>query len=265
MNDEKRIPPTGAQSEDKTADCETASAPVEESINLDSAEISEEIGNGDLLCDEKVKEADSEDVQTAPDKTQKKKKNGLTASIFEVLEMFVACAAVVILCFTFVARVTVVKGPSMQNTLVAGDCLVVHTLGYKLQRGDIIVLQDPEAKSYTDPLVKRLIAVAGDVVDIDDHIEMDADGKVKYVFTVTVNGEVIDESEYLHLDEENYSNLSRGSYPITVEEGKIFVMGDNRYHSADSRASAIGQIDERCVIGHAVMRLYPFGRIKIFN
>ena len=180
--------------------------------------------------------------------------------------MFSICAAVILLLFTFAVRLTVVDGPSMQNTLVAGDYLLVQELGYKYERGDIIVVQDPSAFGYTKPLVKRLIAVGGDTVDIDDHVELDPQtGEKKYVFTVKVNGEILDESAYIHLDEENYAKISTYSFPITVEEGKIFVLGDNRYHSADSRVGVIGQIDERCVVGHAVMRVLPFDRIKVFG
>ena len=87
--------------------------------------------------------------------------------------MFSICAAVILLLFTFAVRLTVVDGPSMQNTLVAGDYLLVQELGYKYERGDIIVVQDPSAFGYTKPLVKRLIAVGGDTVDIDDHVELD--------------------------------------------------------------------------------------------
>ena len=172
---------------------------------------------------------------TAEPESMKNKKSAV-ASVFDIVEMFSICAAVILLLFTFAVRLTVVDGPSMQNTLVAGDYLLVQELGYKYERGDIIVVQDPSAFGYTKPLVKRLIAVGGDTVDIDDHVELDPQtGEKKYVFTVKVNGEILDESAYIHLDEENYAKISTYSFPITVEEGKIFVLGDNRYHSADSR------------------------------
>lgn len=209
---------------------------------------------------------EKENASGAAEPESMKNKKSAVASVFDIVEMFSICAAVILLLFTFAVRLTVVDGPSMQNTLVAGDYLLVQELGYKYERGDIIVVQDPSAFGYTKPLVKRLIAVGGDTVDIDDHVELDPQtGEKKYVFTVKVNGEILDESAYIHLDEENYAKISTYSFPITVEEGKIFVLGDNRYHSADSRVGVIGQIDERCVVGHAVMRVLPFDRIKVFG
>ena len=210
--------------------------------------------------------SDDDNTSGATEPESPKDKKSAVASVFDIVEMFSICAAVILLLFTFAVRLTVVDGPSMQNTLVAGDYLLVQELGYKYERGDIIVVQDPSATGYTKPLVKRLIAVGGDTVDIDDHVELDPQtGEKKYVFTVKVNGEVIDESAYVHLDEENYARISTYSFPITIEEGKIFVLGDNRYHSADSRVGVIGQIDERCIVGHAVMRVLPFNRIKVFG
>lgn len=96
---------------------------------------------------------------TAEPESMKNKKSAV-ASVFDIVEMFSICAAVILLLFTFAVRLTVVDGPSMQNTLVAGDYLLVQELGYKYERGDIIVVQDPSAFGYTKPLVKRLIAVA---------------------------------------------------------------------------------------------------------
>ena len=175
------------------------------------------------------------------------------SSLFDIVEMLAICAAVILLLFTYCARLTVVDGPSMNNTLTNGDYLIVQSIGYTPKRGDIIVVQDPTATGYEKPLVKRLIAVGGDTVDINFT-----------TWTVTVNGEVIDESEYLYLDP-NARFTSNYSFPITIEEGKIFVMGDNRNHSADSRLMQIGQIDERCIVGHAVMRILPFNSIRIFD
>lgn len=111
------------------------------------------------------------------------------SSLFDIVEMLAICAAVILLLFTYCARLTVVDGPSMNNTLTNGDYLIVQSIGYTPKRGDIIVVQDPTATGYEKPLVKRLIAVGGDTVDIDFT-----------TWTVTVNGEVIDESEYLYLD-----------------------------------------------------------------
>lgn len=175
------------------------------------------------------------------------------SSIFDVVEMIAVCATCILLIFSFCFRLTVVDGPSMNNTLQNGDYLIVQSIAYKPERGDIVVIQDPTATGYTKPLVKRIIAMGGDTVDIDFS-----------TWTVTVNGEVIDESEYLYLAKDT-TLTSNYDFPITIEEGNIFVMGDNRNHSADSRVTNIGQIDERCIVGGAIMRILPVSQFRFFD
>lgn len=175
------------------------------------------------------------------------------SSFFDIVEMIAVCATTILLIFSFCFRLTVVDGPSMNNTLQNGDYLIVQSVAYKPERGDIVVIQDPTATGYTKPLVKRIIAMGGDTVDIDFS-----------TWTVTVNGEVIDESEYLYLAKDT-TLTSNYDFPITIEEGNIFVMGDNRNHSADSRIKTIGQIDERCIVGGAIMRILPVGQFRFFN
>lgn len=183
----------------------------------------------------------------------KEKKGGLASSVYDVAEMFAICATVVLLLFTFVARLTVVDGGSMEQTLHEGEFMLIRSVAYKPQRGDIVVIDDPTAGPYAHPLIKRVIAVGGDTVDIDFS-----------TWTVTVNGEVLDESAYRYLDP-NARLTAEYEFPITIEEGHIFVMGDNRHHSADSRLRVIGQIDERCVVGKAALRVLPFSRITLFS
>jgi len=219
-----------------------------------------EISNETTDLNEEAKEINAEVIDSpylnpedAEKNIKKKAPKSFASSVFDIIEMVAACAAVILLLFTFISRLTIVDGPSMNNTLKNGDYVIVNSLGYIPTKGDIVVLQDPTANGYTKPLIKRLIATAGDTVDIDFS-----------TWTVTVNGEVLDESEYLYLAEDAVFT-SDYHFPITVEEGKVFVMGDNRHHSADSRLSAIGQIDERCIVGHAVMRVLPFSNFTIFD
>ena len=178
----------------------------------------------------------------------------LAASIFDIAEMFAICAAVVLIIFAFVARLTVVEGPSMETTLFKNEFILIRSLGYEPKKGDIVVGDDPSvAEGYRHPLIKRVIAVGGDEVDIDFS-----------TWTVKVNGEVIDESKYIHLDP-NSVVTSSFQYPLKIEEGKVFVMGDNRNHSADSRDHGIGQIDARCVVGKATARLLPLNKFTVFE
>lgn len=216
---------------------------MEENMNTSSNEITEQKASEDII-----------DPVQEPNKTDKYSEQVKTAvAVFDIVEMLAVCSTIILLIFSFFFRLTVVDGPSMKNTLQDGDYLIVQSIGYTPKRGDIVVIQDPTATGYTKPLVKRVIAIGGDTVDIDFS-----------TWTVTVNGEVIDESEYIHLATDATLTASY-DFPITVEEDSVFVMGDNRNHSADSRVSNIGTIDERCVVGGAIMRILPFDQFCIFD
>ena len=138
-----------------------------------------------------------------------------------------------VLLFTFVARIIVVSGASMENTL----------LGYTPQQGDIVVLTQESYQE--DSIVKRVIALEGQTVDID-----------YYTGTVYVDGKPLKE-DYIK-EEMLVPSYGEGVNHVTVPEGCIFVMGDNRNHSADSRLPMIGIVDERCVIGRGVAVVFPF-------
>jgi len=172
--------------------------------------------------------------------------------VFDILELFVICAAVILTVFTFILRPTVVQGPSMEDTLLEGDYLIVVSAGYKPEAGDIVVAHNTALPLYHDPIVKRVIAVGGQEINIDFT-----------TWTVTVDGQVIEEP-YRKLTD-GYMLTSDFTFPMTVPEGYVFVMGDNRNHSADSRTRDIGMIDERCIVGHAVLRLLPVSRFTVFD
>ena len=175
------------------------------------------------------------------------------SDIFDVLELFTFCAAVIITLFTFAARVTIVQGPSMEDTLIQNDILVVTEGTYEPKQGDIVVVQNIGLiEEYRQPIVKRVIAVEGQTIDIDFT-----------TWTVTVDGQIVEEP-YRKVDG-SYKLTSDWEYPIEIPEGYVFVMGDNRNHSADSRCWEIGLVDKRCVVGHAVFRLFPFTRIGTLN
>ncbi len=176
----------------------------------------------------------------------------IASDIFDVAELFIFCASVILLIFTFVIRPTVVEGPSMENTLLEKDYLLVSDANYTPTQGDIVVVHNVGLYLYDDPIIKRVIATGGQTVNIDFT-----------TWTVTVDGEVIDEP-YMKLDNSDL-RTSDWTFPITVPDGYIFVMGDNRNHSADSRSKEIGMIDTRCVVGKAVVRLLPFDRFTLFE
>ncbi len=194
-------------------------------------------------------------TQTKKEASSNKESGGIlhkiAADIFDVAELFVFCASVILLLFTFVIRPTVVEGESMENTLLENDYLLVSDLFYTPTAGDIVVVHNISLERYGDPIIKRVIATEGQTIDIDFD-----------TWTLTIDGKVIDEP-YRRVD--GGWRRSDLTFPLTVPEGHIFVMGDNRDYSADSRMSEIGMIDTRCVVGKAIMRIYPFSRFTLFD
>ena len=175
----------------------------------------------------------------------------LAAEIFEILEMLASVTICVMLCFAFVARLNIVDGHSMDQTLADRQYLVVSDVLYTPEAGDIVVVHDITASPYDAPIVKRVIATGGQTVEIDFK-----------TWTLTVDGVVVEEP-YRYLNPElglltaNYNMDAEGCFRVTVPEGEIFVMGDNRNGSGDSRQYALGTIDERCVVGRAYFRIFP--------
>ena len=150
---------------------------------------------------------------------------------FEWYEALISAALVLVLVFSFFFRIIQVDG----------DKLIVWGAGYEPQRGDVVIVDSYTA--YGKPLVKRVIAKGGDIISIDY-----ASG------TVTVNGEVLDED---YIAEPTYLGYDV-EFPYTVPEGTVFVMGDNRNNSLDSRSSYVGCIDERDILGKVLVCFLPF-------
>jgi signal peptidase I len=186
--------------------------------------------------------------------TPQKKKSTLVADLLDYIEIFVVaiCVVIAIFCFSGI-RLCTVDGPSMENTLLHNEKLITSNLFYTPKRGDIVVFHQTsdEPGGYNKPIVKRVIGVAGDTVRIDYR-----------TWTVTVT----DKDGNVTVVDEPYRKLVDGnpypSMPVTVyvEEGTVFVMGDNRNHSADSRSDKIGLVDTRRILGKVILRVTPFDR-----
>ena len=178
--------------------------------------------------------------------------------LYEWVQALVCSVLAVVLLFTFVIRLIGVDGHSMVPTLQDGDrLLVLSSLLYDdYAYGEIVVLRKSEFLE--EPIVKRVIATEGQTVDIDFESG-----------SVYVDGTLLDEP---YVNELTF--LQEGTeFPLTVPEGCIFVMGDNRNHSSDSRDARLGTVDTRYVIGKAVFLAFPgtdedsekrdFGRIGV--
>lgn len=172
-------------------------------------------------------------------------------SLYDLFEVLGVMTAAVMLVFAFVVRLNVVDGSSMNKTLTDGDYLAVEDFFYRPERGDIVIVHKIDADPYDRPIVKRVIATGGQTVDIDFD-----------TWTLTVDGEVVEES-YRWVDPEKRLILCEYPLPVTLGENEVFVMGDNRNGSADSRQEEIGPVDRRCIAGKAVARLSP--RFELFE
>ena len=163
--------------------------------------------------------------------------------LYEWVQSLVGSVLVVVAIFTFVIRMMGVDGHSMLNTLQHGDrLLVVNSMLYHdYKYGDIVILRKNGVFD-DDPIVKRVIAVEGQTVDVDF-----AEG------IVYVDGEALEED---YIREPTYT-AEGTEFPLTVPEGSIFVMGDNRNGSSDSRDYRLGTVDTRYVIGKAAFLIFP--------
>ena len=185
------------------------------------------------------------------------KKNGFMKGLIEQVELVVIVFVIIVLIFSFAARICQVSGDSMRDTLYNGENVIVSDAFYTPERGDIIVFHQTgeSANDYNEPIVKRVIGVAGDTVKVE-HLR---DGMRVTVTDSDGNSTVLDE-DYIRYEYPTYSDS------VTyVEEGTVFVMGDNRSDSSDSRSMRIGLVDTRRILGKVVVRVTPFSRFGKVN
>ena len=194
----------------------------------------------------------------------------LKKEVFEWFYTIVIALLIVGIIKCFLFDLVVVDGPSMFPTLVDGDRLVVTRLGYEPHSQDIIVLDsnykdrgEYYAENDIDGIarfteyfklpkdlkrryyVKRIIGMPGQVVDI-------VDGKV------TVDGEELSEPYYKG---ETFGYDSNVEFPVTVDDDSVFVMGDNRPQSKDSRSSELGQVPIKAIMGKCSLRIWPINKL----
>ena len=168
------------------------------------------------------------------------KRRERNTAILEWFDALVFALILVLVILLFVVRTVNVDGTSMQPTLMNGEQLLARSFLYTPQRGDIVVVDG--YTQYGEPLVKRVIGVSGDEIDINFDTG-----------AVFVNGELLHEDYIAEETKQSYDV----QFPLTVPEGKLFLMGDNRRYSLDSRHSSIGFIDERDILGKVIFRVLP--------
>lgn len=188
------------------------------------------------------------DNQKLAEAEEKKEQKNPLWEFFSNVELLAVAAAIILLFFTFAARITVVEGGSMEHTLNGGDKLIISDLFYTPERGDIVIIQSPTVNG-GEAIVKRIIAVSGDTVEIKSS-------------GVYVNGEKLEETDG-SLGYTVSSARYNAKAPVKVGEGQIYVLGDNRAVSYDSRA--FGPVDERAILGRVLFRLTPFSEFGTVN
>ena len=213
--------------------------------------------NGFQIDEEFVAEVEDEKEE------ENEKKRNFSKELIEWLEVVSTAIIAVVLIFSFVFRIATISGDSMLNTLIGGnqfngnngDKVIITNIAYEPDNGDIVVISRNAENSVAGqltgqgPIIKRVIAKGGQTVDID------FENGIVYVDGVALKEDYISTPTTTKADVE---------FPVYVPEGYIFVLGDNRQDSLDSRFTQIGNgglIDTRYVLGHAIYRIYPLNRI----
>lgn len=197
----------------------------------------------------------NENLLVESDNEGKNEKIDVKKEIFDWLEILVHAILVVVLCFSFLFRIATINGSSMENTLHEGERVMISNLFYTPKNGDIVVISRNKNNNIyeeTDEntrIIKRIIATEGQTVNIDFEKGV-----------VYVDGVELDEP-YVKTPTNRDFDIE---FPVTVDEGCVFVLGDNRNDSLDSRSSSIGEygmVDTRYILGKAVFRIFPFDKV----
>ncbi len=180
-----------------------------------------------------------------------RKRPPLFVEAFDWIDSIVFAVIIMITVFTFVFRIVGIRGESMEDTVLEGDKVMISRLFYHPENGDIVVISRDHYNTPgrpaegSEPIIKRVIATEGQTVDIDFEEGV-----------VYVDGEALDEP-YTKTPTHRQDDVE---FPLTVKKGCVFVLGDNRAVSKDSRDSGIGQVNVKYILGRVVLRIFPFNR-----
>ena len=188
----------------------------------------------------------SPDLDNYPNSSEGVKSDNTKEAKMELYD-WIQCVVSAVVCgifiFVFIGRTIGVEGPSMFPTLHWNDRVIMSGLFYTPKFGDIVIFRASSDAFGTTPLVKRVIATEGQTVNINFETG-----------EVFVDGELLHEEHYIN--EPTHSRI-HFSGEVTVPPGHVFVMGDNRNHSADSRDNRIGMVDTRYILGKVLLLLIP--------
>ncbi len=195
----------------------------------------------------------------APDKS-----GGTTAAhtIFDYVELLVLTVFFVLIATTFFFRHTVVVGPSMMNTLEDGEHLIISDAFYSPDCGDIVVIESEVETGISTPIIKRIVATAGDIVEVK-HDGIYRNGVLLDEPYVRLESAAHANENYISFGRDRYlssaANPSKTVYTYHVGEGEVFILGDNRFDSTDGRM--FGTVSEDCILGRVLFRLTPFEKL----
>lgn len=167
----------------------------------------------------------------------------------EWIETIIVAFVIVTVVFTFAVRVITVDGGSMEPNYYDGDRVLVTSLAGEAEIGDIVII----VHALDDTIIKRVVATEGQVVDFDNELgELIVDGAV-------VTGDVYGTRNGITFAREHMDDTL--DFPQTVPEGCVFVLGDHRDNSTDSRKVSVGMVDRRNILGKVVFNLYPVSKL----
>ncbi len=233
-DDEDNSLPADIKDSDDTENTESQEQGIEEHTDGEAPQFTMDIGAAII---------ESEEEDTPEISAYNPEKPRIIDTVFDFAELFIFTLAAVLIITTFFFKHTIVDGDSMMQTLYNGEHLIVSDLFYTPERGDIIVFAD-YSEGQRSPYVKRVIGIPG------DRISVDSSGNV------TVNGEPLDESDYLYIDGDFPTGYDGKNY--IVKEGEVFVLGDHRNKSYDSASFPYTAVKIDSIIGKVLFRIYPF-------
>lgn len=184
-----------------------------------------------------------------PAEVENKKPRRAVRMVLEWAEELVFAVVLIAVAFTFLFRIITVTGTSMAPNYNNGDRVLVTGFAGNVSAGDVVVI----VNVLEEPIIKRVIASEGQTVDFDFAAK-----------SVLVDGQPIDETEFglqNGITDLPYASFELLEFPQTVPEGCVFVLGDNRPVSEDSRYRVVGMVDKRDILGKAVFHIFPFEKI----